>query len=184
MKFNDIFSEIKTYNTNILNKRYKSLDKKNKTNNNILTLVKSLNKEKDELIKSKEKQYNIYNDINMIFQKKYVINKINKSNTKEINDIKKEIYNIKKEINDINENTMQLNNEYNMLKKYVDEMNIKNIEISEKINKIIEMKKIFVRLLLNIKNETDKLVIINCIKNDKIYTSVNNIHKYLEKNIN
>ena len=46
------------------------------------------------------------------------------------------------------------------------------------------MKKIFVRLLLNIKNETDKLLIINCIKNDKINTNVNNIHKYLEKYIN
>ncbi len=129
-------------------------------------------------------QYNISNNINKLFQTNYIINKINQSNIKEINDIKIEINNIKKEINDLNKNTKQLNNEYNILKNNIEEMNLKNIYLSNQINKIIEKKKIYKRLLLNIKNENSKLIILNCISNYQTITNVNTINKYIEKNIN
>ena len=181
MEFNDFYKELKNFNISQENKRYKSFDMKKKTKKNILEIENSLNAQKVQLIKSKENQYSIFNNINILLQKKTINNKVNKYILKEKEDLKNEIDNIKNKISELYMNTQELNNEAQNLKQDVSEIKLKNIYLSNQIDKYIDDKKYLCRSLLNIENEINKLYIINKINHNKELITTKQIHKCIQK---
>ena len=183
MDFNVLDKNIENHIINNANKRYNSMDAKIQSERRILRLENYLNKQKAKLIETKEKQYNIFNNINKLFQNNIIRRKIIKYNSKEKDNIKQEINNIENKIKELDANTKELNTESNFLKENVDKLNLENIYMSKKIEEIIDNKKFLQRSLMNLYKAKKKLILMHSMDNDKLLNDVKEVYNHLQKNI-
>ena len=183
MNFNVNDKNIESNTIKYAIKRYNSMDIRDQSERRILRLENSLNKKKVKLIETKEKQYNIFNNINKLFQSNFIRRKIYKYNSKEKNDIKNKINNFESKIKELDANTKILNHESNILKENVDKLNMENIYMSSKIAELIDNKKYLQRSLMNLCKAKNKLILMYSMDNDKLFNDVKEVYNHLNKNI-
>ena len=183
MNFNVFNNNIENNIINHANKKYNSLDARVQCERRIFRLEKSLNKQKFKLIETKEKQYNIYNNINKLLQSNLIRRKIYEYNSKEKDDIKKEINNIEKKIKELDINTKELNHESNVLKENVDKLNLQNLYMSSKIAELVDNKKFLQRSLMNLCKAKKKLILLHSMDNDKLLNDTQEVYNHLHRNI-
>ena len=183
MNFNVFDKNIENNIINHFNKRYNSLDASVQSKRRILRLENSLNMQKVKLIETKEKQYNIFNNINKLLQNNFISRKIYEINSKEKNDIKKEINEIENKIKELDINTKKLNHESNVVKENVDKLNLENLYMSSKIAELVDNKKFLQRSLMNLCKAKKKLILMHSMDNDKLFNDVKEVYNHLHKNI-